>query len=64
MKEKTMNERLINITEKMLQANLDLIKNIKNNYMNEESEIVIYQVIKNLNDMTSSILKENLFVQS
>ena len=59
-----MNERLINITEKMLQANLDLIKNIKNNYMNEESEIVIYQVIKNLNDMTSSILKENLFVQS
>jgi len=59
-----MNERLINITEKMLQANLDLIKNIKNNYMNEENEIVIYQVIKNLNDMTSSILKENLFVQS
>tara|TARA_R100001244_G_scaffold123561_1_gene93256 strand:- start:568 stop:762 length:195 start_codon:yes stop_codon:yes gene_type:complete len=64
MKEKTMNERLINITEKMLQANLDLIKNIKNNYMHEENEIVIYQVIKNLNDMTSSILKENLFVQS
>jgi len=59
-----MNERLINITEKMLQANLDLIKNIKNNYMHEENEIVIYQVIKNLNDMTSSILKENLFVQS
>jgi len=59
-----MKNELIDSMEKMLTANLELVLTVKRSSDEHEKSIIIYQVIKNMNEMTNSILESNIFVES
>ena len=59
-----MKNELIDSMEKMLTANLELVLTVKRSSDEHEKSIIIYQIIKNMNEMTNSILESNIFVES
>jgi len=56
--------KLLNQLEECLQANLNLVQTINTQLNNDEKNVMLYHIIKNLNEMTTSILENNLFVKS
>jgi len=56
--------KLLNQLEECLQVNLNLVQTINKQLNDDEKNVMLYHIIKNLNEMTNDILKENLFVQS
>ena len=50
--------------EECLQANLNLVQTVDKQFNEDEKNVMLYHIIKNLNEMTTSILENNLFVKS
>ena len=57
-------KKLLNQLEECLQANLNLVQTVDKQFNEDEKNVMLYHIIKNLNEMTTSILKDNLFVKS
>jgi hypothetical protein len=57
-------KKLLNQLEECLQANLDLVQTVNKQFNEDEKNVMLYHIIKNLNEMTTSILENNLFVKS
>ena len=57
-------KKLLNQLEECLQSNLDLVQTVNKQFNEDEKNVMLYHIIKNLNEMTTSILENNLFVKS
>ena len=57
-------KKLLNQLEECLQSNLNLVQTVDKQFNEDEKNVMLYHIIKNLNEMTTSILTNNLFVKS